>query len=148
MWDNDIYQRKIENHSINKSKMSSEHEDSLRELYESFDVTPLKNNTHDEKSLYSKDIYLDRLNSKDHLPYDISNFIMICILKLLSRLNYNPYLITKLRNINCNNLKVHMSLDRGNIFQMVSSSLYKREARHLGINVSRAISINVNFKII
>ena len=144
VWDNTTYQRKVENHSQNNSPRSSEHEneDSLKEEYESYEVSE-SNGSLSEISHNSKNLYLHRLNTNHNLLNDISNFIMICVLKLLSRINYNPFLISKLKKINRKNLDIQMSLHRGCIYHIVASSSHKIETRYIGKNITRAISIHV-----
>lgn len=140
IWDNSTYNNLVDHLPDNISRKSSENEDSLREEYESYECGSPR---YSENSIYSKDLFLERLNENPKEVNDISNFIMICILKILSRLNYSPYLSRKLRKMSLKNLDLQISLNRGSINHMVFSSSSKIYSKFIGKNLAKAKRINV-----
>jgi hypothetical protein len=141
IWDNSTYHNLVDHLPDNISRKSSdEYEDSLREEYESYECGSPR---YSEHSIFSKDLFIERLNSNPKEVNDISNFIMICVLKILSRLNYNPYLSKKLKKIGLKHLDLQISLNRGNINHMVFSSSSKIYSKFIGKNLTKAQSINV-----
>ncbi len=143
IWDNSTYNNLVDRHQDNISRKSNnEYEDSLKEEYESYECGSQK---YSEHSIFSKDLFLERLNTNPKEVNDISNFIMICVLKILSRLNYNPYMCKKIKKIGLNNLDLQISLNRGSINHMVFSSSSRIYSKFIGKNLSKAQSINVNY---
>jgi len=111
---------------INKSFISQE---SIEEQYEDYEVGKYKLDNILE--LGHQKTISEKINGENY-PKNVYNLAVISAIKLLSRLNYNPYIKETLKPLNIQNLGIEIVIHRGNSYRMIINTDYKIENRYIG----------------